>query len=111
VGLSTLLDEGALGTVLERALAACGRRPADYLALHAVRARGPFGTLAELADHLLAEPRLELDRAAALALLDRLRAEGLLSTTPVRLTARGVEVHDGLRRDVIRIAAQGPPFV
>jgi hypothetical protein len=46
VGLSTLLDEGALGTVLERALAACG-----------------------------------------------------------------VEVHDGLRRDVIRIAAQGPPFV
>jgi hypothetical protein len=107
VGLSTSVAEGAPAALVERALGPSGRSRAEYLILRAVAAAGPFASLAELADHLVARSELGLDWRATRRVADRLRVEGMLGAAPVQLTRYGVDVLTGLTATVER--ALTPP--
>lgn len=88
--------EGALTALLERTIAPSGRSRAEYVTLRVLASRGPFGTAAELTDYLAGQRQLDLDRAGVTALLDRLRAEALLTAEPVELTPDGRTLLDRL---------------
>ena len=81
--------EGALTALLEHAIAASGRSRVEYITLRVLAARAPFGSAAELDDFLAGQRQLGLDRAGVVTMLDRLRAEGLVTAAPVELTVDG----------------------
>jgi DNA-binding MarR family transcriptional regulator len=81
--------EGALTALLERAIAASGRSRGEYITLRVLAARAPFGGAAELTDFLAGQRQLGLGRADVVTMLNRLRAEGLVTAAPVELTADG----------------------
>src|SRR5919197_2170718 len=81
--------EGALTALLERAIAASGRSRGEYITLRVLAARAPFGSAAELTDFLAGQRQLGLGRADVVTMLNRLRAEGLVTAAPVELTAAG----------------------
>lgn len=81
--------QGALTALLERAIAPSGRSSTEYITLRVLAARAPFGSAAELSDFLTGERQLGLDHASVVTMLDRLRAEGLVTAAGVELTADG----------------------
>jgi hypothetical protein len=93
---------GALASLVERALGPSGRTRAEYLTLRAVASDGPFASLAELADHLVADRRAALDLPSVRRVVERLRIEGMLTSGPVRLTRYGADVLDGMTTAVDR---------
>ena len=98
--------EGALTALLEHAIALSGRSRAEYITLRVLAAGAPFGTAAELLDFLVDQRQLGMDRASVVMMLDRLRAEGLLTTAPVKLTADGHALLEALATAVAPITRQ-----
>lgn len=81
--------EGAMTALLEHAIAPTGRSRAEFITLRVLAARSPFTDAAELAGFLAGQPQLGLDHTAAATMLDRLRAEGVVTAAPVELTTAG----------------------
>ena len=81
--------EGAMTALLERALAPSGHGRAEYITLRLLASREPFGSAEELTGFLAGQRQLGLDRADAVMMVDRLRAEGLVTAAPVGLSADG----------------------
>lgn len=93
--------DGALTAVLEMALAPTGRSRTEYLTLRVVDVRGPYPLDTELIDYLQGQRQLGQPRQVITETVDRLRAEGLLTASPVELTGSGREVLRHLASAVI----------
>ena len=98
--------EGAVTALLERAIAPSGRSRAEYIALRVLAAQAPHGSDAELIDFLTGQRQLGLDRADVVAMLDRLRADSLVTATPAGLTAAGHNLLKELATAVAPITRQ-----
>lgn len=88
--------EGAMTALLERVLAGTGRSRAEYITLRLLAARPAYESAAELAGSLAGQRQLGLDHAGAMAMLDRMRAEALVTAAPVELTEAGRSTLDEL---------------
>ncbi len=83
--------------LLERAIAPSGRSRAEYITLRVLAAQAPHGSNAELIDFLAGQRPLGLGRADVVTMLDRLRADGLVTAAPAQLTAAGHNLLQGTR--------------
>jgi hypothetical protein len=81
--------EGAMTALLERTIAPTGRSRAEYITLRVLAAQSPHGSDAELIDFLASQRQLGLAPADVVTMLDHLRADGLMTASPVELTADG----------------------
>jgi hypothetical protein len=94
--------DGAVTSLLERALAKEGATRQDYVALRVLTLRGPWTSPRELHAFLAGQRQLGLTTAAAAELLARLEGRGLASGTaadgpgPARATQEGAALHAGL---------------
>ena len=74
---------------MKRAIAPTGRSRAGYITLRVLAAKSPHGSDAELIDFLASQRQLGLPPAEVVTMLDHLRADGLMTASPVELTADG----------------------
>lgn len=98
--------EGAMTALLERALAPSGRSRAEYITLRLLAARTPLGNAADLSDFLAGQRQLGLERAEVATMLDRLRAEGLITAEPAELTVDGRTLLEELAAAVAPVTRQ-----
>ncbi len=98
--------EGAMTALLERAIAQTGRIRAEYVTLRVLAARGSFGSDAELIDFIAGQRQLGLAAADVGTMLDRLRADGLMTASPVELTADGRALLEDLAATVAPVTRQ-----
>jgi DNA-binding MarR family transcriptional regulator len=88
--------ESAMTALLERVIAPTGRSRSEYITLRVLAAQSPYRSDAELIDFLASQRQLGLAPADVVTMLDRLQVDGLITASPVELTARGRALLDEL---------------